>query len=129
MNNYLVDTTVIIDHLRGNLLAKQFLEKNNPSISMVTMAELIQGARDKQELSSVIKLGTNLSQIDIDKKISKKSIALLADFHLSHGLLFLDALIAATAIENNLVLITKNTKHFRFIKELEVLSQEKAFTR
>jgi len=39
---------------------------------------------------------------------------------LTSGLYFLDALIAATALENNLTLLTSNTKHFLKIKEIRV---------
>ena len=41
MSKYLADTTVVIEMLRGNLSAKNFLE-NRPAISAVTAAELIQ---------------------------------------------------------------------------------------
>lgn len=127
MNKYLADTTVVIEHLRGNLQAKNFLEKNNPSISSVTIAELIQGSRDKQELASISKLCQSLSEAIIDKKISHKAIDLLHDLHLSKGLMFLDALIAATALENKMVIVTGNIKHFRDIPGLELIPQEIAF--
>lgn len=41
-------------------------------------------------------------------------------FYLSHGLILPDALIAATAMEHNLKLYTRNTRHFRMIPELKV---------
>ena len=127
MNKYLADTTVFIEHLRGNLHAKQFLEGQNPSISTVSIAELIQGARDKQELALVIKLCTSFSDTSIDKKISRRALDLLEQYHLSHGLLFLDALIAAIALENNMILVTGNIKHFKYIPTLQVISQEIVF--
>lgn len=127
MNKYLADTTVIIEHLRGNLRAKNFLQKYNPSISTVTIAELIQGARDKRELTSVTKICSSLSEAAIDKKVSRKAIELLRDFYLSHGLLFLDALIAATALENKMILVTGNIKHFKNIEDLQVVPQVTAF--
>lgn len=127
MNKYLADTTVFIEHLRGNLHAKEFLESQKPSISTVTIAELLQGARDKQEVSSVMKLCASFSDIAIDKKVSHKSLDLLEQFHLSHGLLFLDALIAAIALENNMILVTGNMKHFKYLPTLQVISQETVF--
>jgi predicted nucleic acid-binding protein len=39
---------------------------------------------------------------------------------MSHGLRAGDALIAATAAENNLELVTSNAKHFKTIKELRI---------
>lgn len=127
MNNYLADTTVLIEHLRGNGKAKQFLEVYNPTISTITIAELLHGARDKEDLAIITKLYKNFSEMPIDRKISKVSIDLLHKYHLSHGLLFLDALIAATALENNRILVTGNSKDFTFITELQVISQDKVF--
>ncbi len=124
MNKYLADTTVIIEHLRGNKQAKKFLEISSPSLSVVTLAELIQGSRDKRELTHVKKLVNNFPQLYINMNICEKTMQLLADFHLSHGLLFLDALIAATAIENKLILVTENMKHFQFIKDLKIIPQK-----
>lgn len=125
---YLADTTVVIEHLRGNPKAKQFLMGNNPYISTVTIAELIQGARDKDELAAVLKICASLREVAIDKNISHKAIDLLRNFNLSRGLLFLDALIAGTAMENKLTLVTGNVKHFRNLAGLRIVSQETVFT-
>lgn len=127
MSNYLADTTVIIDHLRGNNKATVFLENFAPNISIVTMAELIQGSRDRRDQNFVVKTCASLSELSIDKKISEKAITFMKEFYLSNGLQFLDAVIAATAILSRLILVTNNTKHFRFIHGLEVLSHSEAF--
>lgn len=124
MSKYLVDTTLLIEHLRGNEQVKVFLKKTTPSISTVSIAELIQGSRDKDELVAAMKLVLSLSEITIDKKISNKATQLMKKFYLSKGLKFLDALIAATALENKLTLITGNLKHFKFIEGLSVVYQE-----
>lgn len=126
MSNYLVDTTLLVEHLRGNDKARVFLEKHTLSISTVTIAELLQGSRDKNDMSFVLRLCDNLPEAEINRKIANKAIQLLQDFHLSHGLLFWDALIAATAIENKLTLVTGTVKQFLFIKELQILSQTEA---
>ena len=127
MNNYLADTTVLIEHLRRNSQAKEFLEKYHPSISTVTIAELMQGARNTKDLKAIITLCESLSEISIDNKISRKAINLLHKLHLPHGLMFMDALIAATAIENKLILVTANIKHFEKITELQLISPNEAF--
>lgn len=124
MSKYLVDTTLLIEHLRGNDQARVFLEDNSPSISTVSIAELIQESRDKDELVAAMKLVSSLSEIAIDKKVSTKAIDLMKKFYLSRGLKFLDGLIAATALENKLTLITGNLKYFKFIEGLSVVSQE-----
>lgn len=91
---------------------------------MVTVADLIQGSKDKREQTLSVKICAALPQLPIDRKISDIAITLMEKFCLSHGLRFLDALIAATALENKLVLITGNLKHFKFIKGLKLVSQE-----
>jgi len=55
------------------------------------------------------------------------ALTLLEKYTLSHHLLILDALIAATVIENKLTLVTGNYKHFSMIKKLpaQKWSQEK----
>lgn len=127
MNNYLADTTVIVDHLRGDKKATIFLKEFNPAISIVTIAELVQGARDKREQALAVKICTSLLVINTNGKISALAIELMKKFYLSDGLKFLDALIAASALENKLILATGNLKHFRFIKGLQAISQEEAF--
>lgn len=125
MSKFLADTTVLVEMLRGNSLAKQFLESTTPEISKVTFVELVEGCRNKKDLRLVEKACSLLFQIKIDMVISEMAIGLLKNYKLSHGLLFLDALIAATALENKLVLITENLKDFRFIKGLKIVSQKK----
>lgn len=127
MNNYLVDTTVIIDHLRGNNKATIFLEKFTPRVSTVSIAELIQGSQDMKEQRQAIKTCTGLSEVVLDRRISEKAIELMKKFCLSHGLQFMDALIAATTFLNQSILVTNNVRHFRFIAGLEVVSHEQAF--
>ena len=127
MKKYLADTTVIIEHLRGNEKATKFLEKYHPYISIVTIAELIQGSRNDRERATALRTSNSLSHVFIDEKTSRLALELLSKFYLSHGLKFWDALIAASAIGNKLVLVSENIKHFRFITGLEVVSQETAF--
>ena len=42
-------------------------------------------------------------------------------FYLSHGLGIPDALVAATAIHHQLVLYTRNVRHFQMIPDLKVV--------
>lgn len=126
MNRYLADTTVLVEMLRGNILAKKFLE-NSPEISKVTLVELIQGCKDKEELKVVEKACDPLHQVKVDIEISEMAIALLRKYNLSHGLLFLDALIAATCIIRKNTLVTQNIRDFRFVAGMQVISQKEAF--
>ena len=125
MKRYLVDTTVFVDHLRNKSWATDFLEREGLVISLVTAAELIQGAEDKIEQKIVEEL---VDQFEINwgsVKINRLGVKLMIKHFLKDNLRFLDALIASTALENNLILITDNIKHFKFIKGLKVKTPEK----
>lgn len=125
---YLSDTTVVVDFFLGNENATKFL-KQFPEISIVSAAEVIQGAHDARELGVIVRACDTLHQEKIDSEISILAVNLLKKYNLSHGLLFLDALIAATALEEKLILVTNNLKHFKFIKGLEAISQKEAFAK
>lgn len=120
MNIYLVDTTVLVEHFRQNAVATNFLKKYNPSFSTVSKAELIAGVKNKNMLQSIIKLCSVFPENKINEKIAESAINLIEKHYLSHHLLFLDALIAATALEDDLTLITDNFKHFSFILNLKL---------
>lgn len=52
--------------------------------------------------------------------IARRAYYLMKTFARSHGLHTLDALIAATAMEEGLTLVSKNRKHFRMISDLSL---------
>ena len=62
--------------------------------------------------------GTDILPIIAD--ISSRAIELIDTYALSHGVQLGDALIAATAMEHGLTVITANAKHFRAIDDLRV---------
>lgn len=125
--SYLADTTVFVAHLRGDIKATRFLEEKVPFISTVTIAELIQGAQNKKDLKIILNLVSKFQEEDINVKVPKKALEILTDYAISHGIKFMDALIAATALHKKLILVTDNVKHFRFISELEVRPHSEAF--
>ena len=124
MGKYLVDTTVVVEMLRGNIKARDFLQKERPEVSAVTAAELIQGSHNREDLVVVKKTLKLISQIQLNVAISELAIELLEKYRLSHGLMFLDALIAAMAIVKKKVLVTGNVKDFKFISGLKVVGHE-----
>ncbi len=119
----LIDTDVLIWLTRGHTGAATRLQNINPwRISAVTYIELIQGARNKQELASIKKgLALNSTEtLPINTAISNHAAKLVETYALSHGLQLADALIAATALEHNLTILTANNKHFSAVKTLKV---------
>ena len=121
MKAFLIDTNIIVDYLRKNAKAASFLDSQKlPTISTITAGEIYQGAKNKKELKVIKKLLGCFKIYPLTKQISSLSLKLLEKYSLSHGLLILDALIASTAMENSLVLLTNNVKHFKMIKELKL---------
>ena len=58
--------------------------------------------------------------LPISETISSRAVQLIDRYGLSHGLQLGDALIAATALEYGLTLLTANAKHFNAIEGLVV---------
>ena len=122
---YICDTCVLIDYLRGNSEIYQKLSKDRQSglaMSAVTYMELMVGAFNKREVSMIKKAFSDFEVIEISEPISVKSRMLIEKYSKSHGLLIPDALIAATAIEYDLPLYTLNISDFRFIPEISLIS-------
>lgn len=120
-NNYLLDSNVIIGYLRGEERAVSLIEKLLvPTISVVTVGEIYQGALDSKELERTTDIIRDFKILYITEKISKDAVSLVEKYHLASGLFFLDALIAATSLEYDLIVLTANNKHFKMIKGLKV---------
>ena len=60
-------------------------------------------------------------QIPVDERIAERFSSLLTKYA-ARGLRKADALVAATAWSRRLPLLTRNTRHYRFISEITLLS-------
>lgn len=119
----LVDSDVLIWHLRGLPTAMQRLDRlPNLTISAITWLELLQGFRSKAEMLTVQKSfeTRKVRRLPLTPAITERAIALMESLALSDGLQLGDALIAATALEHNLHLLTGTVKHFAPIDELKI---------
>jgi len=118
----LTDTDILIDVARRVPEAMQYFSAAQAiaqvQISIISAMELVTGCRSKIELAGVQQFLATVSVIPITENISRTAFRLMVTYRLSHGLLLPDALIAATACEKNLVLRTKNEKHFGMIPAL-----------
>ncbi|MGI8786785.1 MAG: PIN domain-containing protein [Pyrinomonadaceae bacterium] len=106
MIEYLIDTNVFIAILKGNIKLKSFIESLVCALDTTIYAEMIQGAKNKTEVQKIEKYLTRFELIHFDKDVSQKTIELIRTYSKSHGLMFGDAVIAATCLENDLTLIT-----------------------
>lgn len=119
----LVDTDVLIWHLRGFPTATRRLDQlPNFILSAITWLELLQGLRSKAEMVAVQKsLQMRKAQrLPLTPAITERATILMESLTLSHGLQLGDALIAATALEHRLPLLTGNARHFAAIGDLSI---------
>ena len=120
---YLVDTDVLIDVSRNNDAAIDFIDQldDSWSMSIITSLELVVGARNRKEVSEIDQLVASYSTIPLTTEIGNSAYSLLRQFAKSHGLRVFDSLIAATALEESLTLVSRNKKHFDMIGTLKLL--------
>lgn len=119
----LFDTDVIIWALRGNDRAATVIDRaDSLEISIISYMELVQGARNKRELTSTKTALVNLDFqiLGLSENIGHRASIYLEEYGLKTNLGVPDSLIAATAVENNARLCTANVKDYRAIAELEL---------
>jgi len=119
----LVDTDVLIWHLRGYPQATRRLDELGAlTLSAVSWLELLQGMRNKAELLAVKKMLERRSAtlLPVTGAITLRATELMESLTLSHGLQMGDALIAATALDHGLPVLTANVKHFGAVSGLTV---------
>lgn len=112
---WLVDTDVLIWHLRGYPKATRRLDRlPKLTISVISYLELLQGLRNRAEMLAIQKSleMRNTERLAITSTITERAVALMEELALSHGLQLGDAFIAATALEHSITVLTGNTRHF-----------------
>jgi predicted nucleic acid-binding protein len=120
--NCIIDSCILIDHLRG-IKNIDFLRKdkrNHIKMSIITMMELILGARNKKEIENIQKAFGRIEILNIDDEISELAYDLILQYNKIHNLFINDAIIAATAIINKTTLVTLNVSDFRFIPKISL---------
>ncbi len=123
MAKYLLDSDVLIWLLRGRQATLQRLESlDGPfGISVISRAEIWAGAREAEH-QQIEALFLSLTTYPVEARIADKAGAFLRHYQRhGHGLELPDALIAATAVVHELLLVTYNTAHFP-MPELQLAS-------
>lgn len=118
----LVDSDVLIAHLRGVDAARRFLvdqRRRGPlHTSVVTLAEVTGGMRSAERRAVWSLLG-GLAVEDVTERVALRAGEYRRRYRRSHGSIGLaDYLIAATAIERGLELATLNVRHFPMFTQL-----------
>jgi predicted nucleic acid-binding protein len=122
-NMILCDTNIIIELLKGNEKIISIVDElgvANIGISAVTEMELYYGAFNKAELKFIKKHLQTIPILQITSEISEAAVSLVELFSKSHTLNIPDALIASTAIANDLELFTLNIKDFKYIPKIKL---------
>ena len=118
------DTDVLIHAQRGSRRAALAID-NAPSrmVSVQSVMELVQGARDKNDLRIIKRFLAELgfTVLPLTENIGHRGLVYVEEYGLSAGLRAGDAIIAATAVENGTSLMSANAKHFRPIQELDLI--------
>jgi len=116
------DTDIFIWVQRGHKKAARLMEKStNRYLSIQTYMELLQGAQNKTQHKYVKDFITSYDFIvlPITENIGHRASIYIEEYSIPSGLRAGDAIIAATAVENNMTLISSNIKHFKAIKDLK----------
>ena len=119
---YLMDTNAIIDFLIGSLPAssRAAISQMKPVISVITHIELFSSNKTSEQellqLNAFVKVATVINSIDT--RIVAEAIKIRKALKIKTP----DAIIAATAIVYDLILITRNTRDFVGIPTLILLN-------
>ncbi len=110
MSQILLDTDVLIDHLRGH--RRLNLRDPDHAISVVTRCELFAALNvDEPALRQTLSV---LEEIAVDRTIAESA----GRVRRAAGIPVPDALIAATALEHEMAVMTRNRRHFELVPGL-----------
>lgn len=117
-----VDTSVLIDHLRGGKILQQILDQLSEDdelfISSIVFFELFSGKSSAKKLvaAKIYNLVKNFQKIELDDDIARRAGELNRD--VTAKLEVPDYIIAASALNIGAAVLTLNQKHFRQIPHL-----------
>jgi predicted nucleic acid-binding protein len=119
----LVDTSVLIDHLRGEERARQVLRESQLrgealAGSVLSKVEVLAGMRPEERVPTR-RLLEAIEWLEVDDDLAERAGALASRFLRTHpGVEVVDYVIAATAERLGAQLLTLNRKHFPMFPDL-----------
>ncbi|CAN5248410.1 hypothetical protein BH20ACI1_BH20ACI1_11570 [soil metagenome] len=116
----ILDSNIIIYAARPEYdFLREFIAENSPSVSAVSYVEVLGYHKLADEERKILEEFFDSTQIlSISKAVITKAVELRQSKKMTLG----DALIAATALVNNLTLVTNNTADFAWIDELKLFN-------
>ena len=118
MGKFLLDTDIIIWHLRGQEKVTELLKDlekfSVPACSALSVLEVQVGVK-KGEEEKTDRFLRSLKILDVNWEIANKAAHLISEYKTKGITVDIpDAIIASTCILYDLVLVTFNTKHYPF---------------
>ncbi|MDR1238375.1 MAG: type II toxin-antitoxin system VapC family toxin [Propionibacteriaceae bacterium] len=118
----LLDTDVLICHLRGKQVAHDWLVEariaDKLCASVVTVVELIGGMRSAEK-AQVLRLVSSLRILPVTEVVARRAGEFMRIYRASHqGVSTADYMIAATADIEGAYLATLNVKHYPMFADL-----------
>jgi len=126
MKSYLLDTSVIIDYLRGKSEVIGLINQLDGRItsSYFCLAELMEGAARSNQPTKVKKIILGLFSgfnevYGLEESVAERFGSLRKDLKQNGKVCAdIDIFLAATCLVHDLVLVTQNKKHFRPVRDL-----------
>ena len=122
---FIIDSSILIDTLRGGGLWRQFINTVSPAdpelvVPTIVIFELFSGktSHDTEEYTRIMALLKGINRVQLTEDIAKKAGEL---YRLARQVIDTpDYIIAASALELNASVVTLNQKHFRQISGLKI---------
>ena len=117
------DTDVLISVEKGDPRAIMLVgDVDEKAISIVTYMELLQGFSSRAQIQTVKNFisEARFEILSLTENIGHRALVYIDQYASSSGLRVIDAIIAATAVENNRLLVSGNQRHFKVIRELKL---------
>jgi len=117
------DTDIFIWIQRGNEKAARLIEKDEDRyLSIQSYMELLQGAKNKTHHKYVKDFISEFefSVLPFTENVGHRALIYVEEYSLLSNMRAGDAIIAATAVENNMMLVSSNVKHFKIVNELQL---------
>ena len=125
---YLVDSDITISYLNGREEAGDFLQKirGKFGLSVISLGEILEGvygeANEEKRLADIKDFLTKAKLLNVDRKVAQEFAKSRSVLRKKGDLLDnMDLLIAFTALIYDLILLTKNKRHFGRLKELKLI--------
>lgn len=117
------DTDILIWVQRANKKAAELINSSSVRvISIQTYMELLQCPQSKhqQQITRSFLFDYGFEVIPFTENIGHRASIYIEEYSLGTGIRTGDAIVAASAVENNMILASSNKKHYKGIKDLKL---------